>query len=111
MEDLAQRLLDHLRTELREPTLEFAEPPTPIRGGYDTQIFAFRLTSGALPAFAAPLILRVLGAQHPPTRLFRERAVQNALATLGYPAPRVLAASADPAPLGGAFLVMESVPV
>jgi hypothetical protein len=34
--------------------------------------------------------------------------VQNALATLGYPAPRVLAASADPAPLGGGFLVMDA---
>jgi hypothetical protein len=63
--DLAQRLLGHLRTELREPTLEFAEPPAPIRGGYDTRIFAFRLTSGAPPPFSAPLILRVLGPQHP----------------------------------------------
>ncbi len=108
--DLAQRLLDHLRAELREPALAFVEPPAPIRGGYDTQIFAFRLTSVAPPSFSGPLILRVLSARHPPARLFRERAVQNALATLGYPAPRVLAASADAAPLGGAFLVMERMP-
>jgi aminoglycoside phosphotransferase (APT) family kinase protein len=108
--DLTQRLLDHLRAELRDPTLAFVEPPAPIRGGYDTQIFAFRLTSVAPPSFSGPLILRVLGPRHPPARLFRERAVQNALATLGYPAPRVLAASADAAPLGGAFLVMERMP-
>jgi aminoglycoside phosphotransferase (APT) family kinase protein len=108
--DLAQRLLDHLRAELREPTLAFVEPPAPIRGGYDTQIFAFRLTSVAPPAFSGPLILRILRPLHPPTRLFRERAVQNALAMLGYPAPRVLAASANPVPLGGAFLVMERMP-
>jgi len=107
---LAQRLLDHLRAQLREPTLEFVEPPVPIRGGYDTDIFAFRLTSGAPPPFSEPLILRLLGAEHTPTRVLREQAVQNALVTLGYPAPRVLAASADPAALGGAFLVMERMP-
>jgi aminoglycoside phosphotransferase (APT) family kinase protein len=109
--DLAQRLLDHLRAELRERTLEFLEPPAPIRGGYDTQIFSFRLTSAvALPPFSAPLILRVLGPQHAPARVLREQAVQNALVAQGYPAPRVLAACADPAPLGGAFLVMERMP-
>jgi aminoglycoside phosphotransferase (APT) family kinase protein len=108
--DVARCLLDHLRAELREPTLEFVEPPAPIRGGYDTQIFAFRLTSGAPPPFSGRLILRLLGTQHAPTRVFRERAVQNALVALGYPAPRVLAACADPAPLGGPFLVMERMP-
>jgi aminoglycoside phosphotransferase (APT) family kinase protein len=107
--DLAQRLLDHLRAELRERTLEFVEPPAPIRGGYDTQIFAFRLTGAPAP-FSGPLILRLLGPQHAPTRVLRERAVQNGLATLGYPAPRVFTACADPAPLGGAFLVMERMP-
>src|SRR5207249_636683 len=35
---------------------------------------------------------------------------QNAVAAQGYPAPRVLCASADPIPLGGAFLVMERLP-
>ena len=37
----------------------------------------------------------------------REKAAQNALVELGYPAPRVLFASTDAAPLGGAFLIME----
>lgn len=106
---LARRLLDHLRDALSEPALEFAEGLVPVSGGYDTKIFAFRL-AGAPAPFSGPLILRLLGPKHDPTRALRERAVQNAVATLGYPAPRVLAASADAAILDGAFLVMERAP-
>jgi aminoglycoside phosphotransferase (APT) family kinase protein len=104
--DQAAALLEHLRVALPEPGLQYAEPPAPISGGYDTKIFGFRL-SGAPAPFASPLILRVLGTQYPAARALSERATQNAVAGLGYPAPRVLLASADPAILGGAFLVME----
>jgi len=107
--DLAAALLDHLRARLDERGLELQEPLTPISGGFDTRIFAFRLRSAA-PAFAGPLILRLLGPQHDPARVLRERVTQNTLAGLGYPAPRVLLACPDPAPLGGAFLVMERLP-
>jgi hypothetical protein len=107
--DLAAALLDHLRARLDERGLELQEPLTPINGGFDTRIFAFRLRSAA-PAFAGPLILRLLGPQHDPARVLRERVTQNTLAGLGYPAPRVLLACSDRAPLGGAFLVMERLP-
>ena len=42
--------------------------------------------------------------------MLRERATQNALAELGYPAPRVLLAVTDESALGGPFLVMERLP-
>ena len=45
-------------------------------------------------------------AQHP-SRALKERAIQNTVADLGYPAPRVLAACSDRATLGGGFLLME----
>jgi aminoglycoside phosphotransferase (APT) family kinase protein len=106
---LEWRLLAHLRTTLHVPAVEFADPPAPISGGYDTRIFAFRL-SGAPARFSGPLILRLLGPKHDPARALREREVQNAVAALGYPAPRVLAASADVSVLDGAFLIMERVP-
>jgi hypothetical protein len=109
MTELTQPLLEHLRGELDEPGLDYAEPLTPITGGYDTRIFAFRL-SGAPGHFSIPLILRVLGRQHLSARALSERAIQNAVAGLGYPAPRVLLASPDPTILGGAFLVMERLP-
>ncbi len=107
--DLAPRLLGYLRTQLGAPGLEFSEPLTAITGGFDTRIFAFRL-SGAPPTLSGPLILRLLGPHHEPGRVLRERATQNALADQDYPAPRVFLASTDPTHLGGAWLIMERLP-
>jgi len=89
--------------------LAYAEPLVPITGGYDTRIFAFRL-SAAPAAWSGPLVLRVLSPAHDPLRALQERATQNALAALGYPVPRVLSAGADRGPLGAGFLVMERAP-
>src|SRR5207247_6215123 len=105
----AQPLLEHLRAELREPGLGYAEPLTPMTGGYDTRIFAFRL-SGAPEPFSIPLILRLLGSQHPPARVLSERTAQNTVAGLGYPAPRVLLASPGATILRAAFLAMHRLP-
>jgi aminoglycoside phosphotransferase (APT) family kinase protein len=107
--DPARRLLEYLRGELTDPALEYAEPPVAISGGYDTEILAFRLRR-APAEWSRPLILRRLGPAHDPTRALRERDIQNAVAGLGFPAPRVLAASADPDALDGAFLIMERMP-
>jgi aminoglycoside phosphotransferase (APT) family kinase protein len=106
--DLPARFLGHLRAELRHPGLAYAAPPAPMAGGYDTQIFSFRL-SGAPAEWSGPLVLRLLGSQHDPRRAVREEVVQNTVAGLGYPAPRALLASADPVALGGGFLVMERI--
>ena len=99
-------LLDHLRRAFGAPALALSAPPTPLTGGYDTQIYALRLDA-APPELAGPLVLRVLRPHHDPARVLREQATQNALADLGYPAPRVRLASADPALLGAPFLLMD----
>lgn len=104
--DLAPIFLAHLRRHLAAPALAYAEPPAPMGGGYDTDIWTFRL-HGAAGRWAGPLILRRLNPAHDPQRALRERAIQNAVADQGYPAPRVLWASADRAQLGAGFLVME----
>jgi len=104
--ELDTGLRDHLRRELGLPSLDFAERLVAVTGGFDTQIFAFRLATSP-PDFSGPLILRLLHAHHDPTRALRERATQNALADFGYPAPRVLLATADVTILGGAFLIMQ----
>jgi aminoglycoside phosphotransferase (APT) family kinase protein len=107
--DLGRGLLAYLRARLAAPSLEFAEPPTSVTGGFDTRIFAFRLRR-APPAYEGPLILRLLGPRDNPARALREAVTQNTVADLGYPAPRSLLATADTAPLGGAFLIMERRP-
>jgi len=107
--DLAAGLLEYLRAALGEPTLEFAEAPAPVSGGFDTRIFALRL-DGAPPDCSGPLVLRLLGPHHDPVRARRERAIQNAVAGLAFPAPRVRWACADASLIGGAFLVMDRLP-
>jgi aminoglycoside phosphotransferase (APT) family kinase protein len=103
---IARGLLDSLRAEFGRPSIEFAEGPTEIGGGFDTRIFGFRLSNVPAP-LAGPLILRLLAAHHPPGRALRERAIQNEVAAQGYPAPRVFLTSTETASLGGAWLVME----
>jgi aminoglycoside phosphotransferase (APT) family kinase protein len=104
--DLGRALLGHLRTHLDDSGLEFSEPPASVSGGFDTRIFSFRLKRAA-PPWDGPLILRLLGPRDSPARALREATTQNTLADLGFPAPRSLLAMADPAPLGGTFLIME----
>lgn len=91
------------------PGLDFAEPPAPLTGGFDTEIVAFRLRQAPGP-WSEPLVLRILRAHHPPALVLREQAVQNTVADAGYPAPRVLLASAEAVPIGAAFLVMQRLP-
>jgi aminoglycoside phosphotransferase (APT) family kinase protein len=106
---LARALVAHLRVVLATPGLDLAEPLAALSGGFDTEIFALRLR-GAPSAFGRPLVLRVLRSHHEPAMVMRERAVQNAVADQGYPAPRVLLASADATSIGAPFLIMEHVP-
>ena len=108
-DEIARGLVAHLRRVLGEPDLELADAPVPLTGGYDTEIHALRLR-GAPAGLAGPLVLRVLRAHHDSAMVIREQAIQNALADQGYPAPRVVHATLDPAPLGAAFLLMERLP-
>ncbi len=108
-DEIACGLVAHLRTTLGRPGLELAVPPVPLTGGFDTEIVTFQLRAGPA-AWAGPLVLRILRAHHDPAMVLREQATQNTLADLGYPAPRVLLATLDPAPLGAPFLVMARIP-
>jgi aminoglycoside phosphotransferase (APT) family kinase protein len=102
-------LVEHLRASLGEPGLSLTEPPVPLSGGFDTEIFTLRLRGAPAP-FARPLVLRVLRAHHDPSMVLREQTIQNALADQGYPAPRVVLASLDRASVGAPFLLMERLP-
>lgn len=107
--DIGERLLEYLRSTLGDAKLAYAEPPARIVGGYDTTIYALRL-SAAPGEFGRPLILRVFRDDTEPVRPRFERAVQNAVASLGFPAPRVLLAGERSDAFGAAFLLMARVP-
>jgi len=103
------RLVEYLSASLDGARVALAEPPAPVSGGFDTQIYALRLV-GVPPSLSGPLILRVMAPYYDPRRALREQAIQNALADQGYPAPRAPLASADPTILGAGFLIMERLP-
>jgi hypothetical protein len=50
--------MDYLRAALEYPGLDYAEAPAPLSGGFDTEIFTFRL-NGAPATLSGPLVLRV----------------------------------------------------
>jgi aminoglycoside phosphotransferase (APT) family kinase protein len=108
MGPLDPALLAHLRAALARPQLDFVESPAQISGGYDTEIYGFRL-AGAAPEWSGPLILRLFRVETPGRAARFEATVQNCVADLGMCAPRVLHVVEGAEPLGGAFLVMERV--
>jgi aminoglycoside phosphotransferase (APT) family kinase protein len=106
---LEDALLRYFREEFDAPDLVYEESLTSLSGGFDTRIFAFKLLN-CPDALAGPCILRLFGAHHDPSRVILETSVQDALVVAAYPAPRVLISCDDPAPLGGAFIIMERLP-
>jgi aminoglycoside phosphotransferase (APT) family kinase protein len=104
---VAVELVDRLRRRADLHDVTFLDPPAAITGGYDTAIFSFRL-AGAAPPWDAPLILRLFRPEYA-DRPRIEAAVQNAVADMGYPCPRVLLASAGDAIAGRPFIIMERV--
>ena len=108
-EDIVRALLHYLRSVSARPALAYAEPPTLMTGGYDATILRFSV-QGAPEPFSGPLVLRLFHATVDTQRAPREAAVQNALAEMGYLAPRVLVAESRAEPLGAPFLIMEHLP-
>jgi aminoglycoside phosphotransferase (APT) family kinase protein len=78
-------------SELFGDAVTLSEPSTTRGEGFDSEIHLVHLAGSALPpAWRDPLVLRILPT---PDRLadgHREAAIQDRLADLGYPAPRVL---------------------
>jgi aminoglycoside phosphotransferase (APT) family kinase protein len=101
-------LLARLRRMAGMHSVEFAEPPSRISGGFETLIFGFRLARAPAP-FDRALVLRRFRETDAGPRARFEAAVHGAIAQQGYPVPRVLDWSEDAAPLGAPFLVLERI--
>jgi aminoglycoside phosphotransferase (APT) family kinase protein len=102
-EELSDRLLCVLRRLTATPSLEFADTPTRLTGGFWADLLAFELRDA--PAdWEGPLVARVM----PDESLARkETVVQSAVALAGVPTPRVRGAGGPEAGLGRAFMVMD----
>jgi aminoglycoside phosphotransferase (APT) family kinase protein len=108
IQGIDDKLISYLRSELHDQRLTYSTPPTPVEGGYDTAIYRFQL-EGASDELAEPLILRVFTGSNPNRATF-ESLVQEAVAGVGYPAPRIYYTCTDEAVLSAGFLIMELMP-
>jgi aminoglycoside phosphotransferase (APT) family kinase protein len=105
--DIEPELLQGVREAVGISDLNFADRPAPLSGGYNTRIFLVRLQDP--PAeLSGELVLRLFHGSSDVARAIREATVQETLARLGYPAPRVLARSAPGSRL--TFNLMQRVP-
>jgi aminoglycoside phosphotransferase (APT) family kinase protein len=107
--EVAQRLLHHLARAFGCPDAVYLAGPMRIQGGFDAAIFGFTLDR-VPPPLVGPLILRLSHADADPGRVKLETVVQNTLAEMGFPAPRVTVTESDPGILGGPFMVMTRLP-
>jgi aminoglycoside phosphotransferase (APT) family kinase protein len=104
--EISSRLLTYLRAELQRPSLAYEKSPERLAGGFENTVFVFALT-GAPETSSGPLVLRIFSARPDSERATVEATVHNALAAMGYPAPRVCFVETDPSILGSAFIIME----
>ncbi len=95
-------LLDELRHQLDEPTLDYLTPPRPLTGGFWAEMFVLELNEarGELPS---TLVGRVTpDADHAAW----ETAVQAAVAEQSFPTPQIHLWGDDAGPLGRAWSLM-----
>jgi aminoglycoside phosphotransferase (APT) family kinase protein len=107
--EIARRLLHHLARGFGCADAFYIATPARIQGGFDTAIFGFTLDR-VPPPLQGPLILRLSQANADPARVKLETIVQNTLADMDFPAPRVMVTESDASILGGPFMVMQRVP-
>ncbi|MCB1692948.1 MAG: phosphotransferase family protein [Pseudomonadales bacterium] len=97
------QLLGYLRLVTGKPRIGYADRPSRLEGGYDTDVFRFAVHG--LP----PLVLRMYRTENDASRAIAEGTVQNVLATQGYPTPRVHHMCTDPNVLGRPFIIMDYI--
>jgi aminoglycoside phosphotransferase (APT) family kinase protein len=107
--DVAEELLHNLRGRLGSDSVDYAEAPERIHGGFDTFIYGFSLR-GAPQRFSGRLILRLYRPDTDPRQACFESTIQNVLAAAGYPSPPVLLVGRAGDGLGLPFVVMPRVP-
>ena len=106
LDQISGSLIDYLRDELRNPTIDYEIPLTQLQGGYQTYTYRFRL-SGVEQELAKPLVLRLNPQFYGTGNAIWESTIQNMLADEGYPVSRVHLTCTDMSVLGGAFFIME----
>jgi aminoglycoside phosphotransferase (APT) family kinase protein len=107
--DISAPLLRYLQKAFDVSSLRYKVPPTPLSGGYSSQLFKFQLDT--LGALAVPLVIRLYTSSvFPPGQAFIEGEIQNLVFSEGYPVPPVHSICEDATILGHEFIIMRFMP-
>jgi len=107
--DIATPLLQYLRDEHDNQSLQYRSPPMPLTGGYGTHLYVFQLEHVS-EELSKPLVLRLFHQAYPHGQAYLEGTAHNILVEAGYPAPPVSAICSDPSILGDEFIIMAFMP-
>ena len=99
-------LLDYIRNELNNPKIKYKEKPTKLAGGLHTGKYVFQLENTP-KHLRNPLVIRIFPHSLRSGYAEGEAKVQNAVHSIGYPAPQVFFYTNDKTILGGEFTIME----
>ena len=105
LDQISAGLIEYLRDEFGNPTIDYAVPLTQLQGGYETCTYRFEL-SGVEKELAKPLVLRLYPRFYGTGNAVWESTIQNLLADEGYPVSRVYLTCSDMSVIGGAFFIM-----
>lgn len=105
-EQFSGKLITYLRDEIRDSTIDYASPLTPLKGGFETFMFSFKLKN-VDEELNQTLVLRIFPEHYGPKNAVWEGTIQNTLANEGYPVPKVHLICTDKSILSGAFIIME----
>lgn len=108
LDEISAKLIRYLRKELNLESVDYLEPLTRLTGGYETLICRFALNNVPENQLK-PLILRIFAENSDIYQAPKESIVQNAMADLGYPVPKVHGTCIDKTILGNAFIIMDYV--
>jgi aminoglycoside phosphotransferase (APT) family kinase protein len=106
---ISDKFIAYLRSELKEPTIGYESPLIRLEGGYETAIYRFSLKC-AQEELSKSLALRIYPGYYGTGNAVWESTIQNVLAGEGYPVPNVHFTCTDMTILGGAFIVMDFLP-
>ena len=104
----ATQLLNFLGEVYGEADLEYLDPPQRILGGAEAEIFGFNVSTRT-KELSGSLVLRLFSEGRAVLQARKETALQNALAGLGYPVPRVVV-HGNTEISGRPFTIMDRVP-
>ena len=107
-EQISKPLLNYLRTETKNPELQYTSPPKPLTGGYEAQMYEFTLLNQP-KNIPEKLVLRILPADAPRYEAYMTGTIQTYLANQNYPTPKTHFIQPQTETLGGQFIIMEYI--